>query len=140
MNRRMIFKGVAGLCSVGFIDSAFSETKARAASASTAADCGEFKMDPVAQALKDDLDALGARQYSEEGVAVFLFCEDVIGAKTGKPKAPPNELSAGIVAGLRDNGRAWKHLFPAGPAGDVNRLVEVLAVRDFNRDRLEKKS
>ena len=141
MNRRGILIGMAGLCGASLVQIAFGATEG-AASTPAALGCSgaDFTVDPIAKALKDDLNALGARQYSEEGVTVFLYCEDVVGEKTRAPKVPPNELSATIAAGLRDNGPAWKHLFPVGPAGDVNKLVEVLAVRDFNRDRLGHKS
>lgn len=131
MNRRKTLFAIASLYGLSLTDFAFG--------ASPGDECSEFTMDPASQALKDDLDALGMRRYSEEGVAVFLACEDLVAAKAGRPSAPPNELSEKIAKGLRENGRAWQHLYPIAPEGDVATIIEVLAVRDFNNDRLESK-
>jgi hypothetical protein len=82
--------------------------------------------------LRDDLARMGSpREYSEEGVPVFLACVDLVAEQAGKSGAPATPFSAQIAANLRRYGDAWQRLHPDAPEGDVARLIQILAERDF---------
>jgi hypothetical protein len=82
--------------------------------------------------LRDDLARMGApREYSEEGVPVFLACVDLVAEQAGKPGAPATPFSAQIAADLRRYGDAWQRLHPDAAEGDVARLIQIMADRDF---------
>jgi hypothetical protein len=82
--------------------------------------------------LRDDLARMGApREDSEVGVPVFVACVDVAGETAGKPVAPANAFSAQIAADLRRYGDEWLRLHPDAKEGDVGRLIQILAERDF---------
>lgn len=84
--------------------------------------------------LHDDLVRMAApREYSEEGVPVFLACVDLVAEQAGKSGPPANPFSAQIAANLRRYGDAWQRLHPDAPEGDVARLIQILADRDFVR-------
>ena len=90
--------------------------------------------DPVEQSLREDMARLGSRAYSEEGIPVFLACEDVVAAKTHRHAPPPPAWSQTVASDLRKNGEAWLRIFPNAPDTDISKLIEVLAERDFSRD------
>jgi hypothetical protein len=101
---------------------------------------GAAPMKPAADAakpageadLREDLARMGAtREYSEEGVPVFLACVDLVAEQAGKSGAPATPFSAQIAANLRHYGDAWQRLHPDAPEGDVARLIQILADRDF---------
>lgn len=81
--------------------------------------------------LKDDLAKMGAHEYSDEGIPVFLACVDLAAQHAGKPPAPPTEFSALVAANLRRYGDAWRRMHPDAPDTDVSKVIEVLAARDF---------
>lgn len=96
--------------------------------------------DPVEQALREDLARLGSRAYSDEGIPVFLACENMVAGKTGRPAARPSALSQAVASDLRKNGEAWLRLFPEAPTTDVSKVIEILAERDFSRGGRGEKS
>ena len=82
--------------------------------------------------LRDDLARMGTpREDSEVGVPVFLACVDLVAEKAGKPGAPATPFSAQIATDLRRFGDAWLQLHPDAKEGDVARLIQILADRDF---------
>ena len=89
--------------------------------------------DPVEKSLREDLARLGSRAYSDEGIPVFLACEDLVAAKIHRPAAPVSALSQTVAADLRKNGEAWLRIYPNAPDTDLSKLIEVLAERDFSR-------
>ena len=88
--------------------------------------------DPVEKSLREDLARLGSRAYSDEGIPVFLACEDRVAATMQRPPAQPSALSQTVASDLRTHGEAWLRIFPEAPATDVSKVIEILAERDFN--------
>ncbi len=89
--------------------------------------------DPVEQSLREDVARLGSRAYSDEGIPVFLACEDWVAAKIHRSAAPSSALSQTVALNLRKNGEAWLRIFPAAPDSDISKVIEILAERDFGR-------
>lgn len=87
--------------------------------------------DSVEQSLRQDLARLGSREYSEEGVPVFLACEDLVAARTRRHAPPAPAWSQTVASDLRINGEAWLRIFPNAPDTDISKLIELLADRDF---------
>lgn len=95
---------------------------------------------PAAEAAKPDGDAdmredlarmAAPREDSEVGVPVIIACVDVAAKKAGNPGAPANAFSAKLAADLRRYGDEWQRLHPDAKEGDVARLIQILAERDF---------
>ena len=83
--------------------------------------------------LREDLARLAPREYSEEGIPVFLACEDLVVRTTPRSAAAIAPLNAALVADFRKNVEAWQRLHPDAPSTDVAKVIEVLADRDFAR-------
>lgn len=81
--------------------------------------------------LREDLAGLGSRAYSDDGIPVFLACEDVVAIKAHGRAAAPPASSQSVATELRRNGAAWLRIYPQAPATDISKLIEVLAERDF---------
>jgi hypothetical protein len=82
--------------------------------------------------LRDDLARMAApREDSEVGVPVFIACVDVVAMKAGTRSAPATPFSAQIASDLRRFGDAWLRQHPDAKEGDVARLIQILAERDF---------
>ncbi len=96
--------------------------------------------DTVEKALREDLTRLGERAYSEEGIPVFLACVDLVAPKNGRAIVPTSALSRTVASDLRKNGEAWLRIYPKASDGDVSKLIELLAERDFGRSRTGDKS
>lgn len=69
---------------------------------------------------------LAPHEYSEEGIPVFLACEDLT---TRRPALSP--LNAAVAAEMRRSGESMARVKSDAAAGDVGKLIEVLATRDF---------
>jgi hypothetical protein len=69
---------------------------------------------------------LAPHEYSEEGIPVFLACEDLTAKK---PVLAP--LNAAVASEMRANAEAMQRIKPDVTADDVSKLIEVLATRDF---------
>ncbi|MDP9066269.1 MAG: hypothetical protein M3O06_10440 [Pseudomonadota bacterium] len=83
--------------------------------------------------LRRDLARLAPRAYSEEGVPVFLACEDL--AANPHPPRPIGSLpsfNSRFAVDFRENAAAWQRIHPDAAEGDVAKLIEVLADRDFS--------
>ena len=88
--------------------------------------------DEVDRRLRKDLARLAPRAYSEEGIPVFLACEDLVLAKTSqKSAATLSPFNAELAADFHKNAAAWQRIHPHAPDADVGKLIEVLAERDF---------
>lgn len=70
---------------------------------------------------------LAPHEYSEEGIPVFLACEDL----TKRPALTP--LNAAVASEMRSNAEAMQRIKPDVAPDDVAKLIEVLAHRDFAR-------
>ena len=102
-------------------------------SPSSGAEPGASDSNAVEKALREDLARLKSRAYSDEGVAVFLACEDLVAVKSGTPALSASKFSQRVAADLRKTGEAWQRLYANAPATDVSTVIEVLADRDFRR-------
>lgn len=83
--------------------------------------------------LRQDLARLEPRVDSEEGVAVFLACENLVSDKTSKepPQVTLTATNRALASAIHRNAEAWLRIRPDAKAKDVAQLIEVLAARDF---------
>ena len=81
--------------------------------------------------LREDLARLAPRAYSEEGIPVFLACEDLVRDGTSRQPAALSRFNAAFAADLRKNAEAWQRIHPDATDADIGKLIEVLADRDF---------
>ena len=89
--------------------------------------------------LKEDLARLGAHEYSDEGIPVFLACVDLVAESRGGLSAQPSSLSRSVGSNIRRYGDAWQAMHPDAPDTDVSKVIEVLAERDFAHGGLGEK-
>ena len=82
--------------------------------------------------LKEDWARLEQRNYAEQGIPMFLMCENL------SPTAEPGSTSERnfrdgriLAAALRNTAEIFQHIHPSPKASDVPRLIEALAERDF---------
>lgn len=128
MNRRTTLMRLAAACGTAWSYAAMS-----GCAKSEPATPAVVDAKPAGDAdLRDDLARMGApREDSETGVPVIIACVDVVARQTGKPGAPATAFSAQFAADLRRYGDAWHRLHPDAKEGDVARLIQILAERDF---------
>ena len=136
MNRRKTLLAMAGALGAGVAAPALARLRRldeEPSGTSSGSGRGTSAGDPVEQSLREHLARLGSREYSEEGIPVFLACEDLVAVKTHRHTPPPSAWSQTVASELRKNGEAWLRIFPKAPDTDVSKLIEVLAERDFSR-------
>ena len=136
MNRRKTVLGMLGAWGAMIASAAFGKSLPSGqpkASTSSGFEPGASDSAAVEKALRADLARLKSRAYSDEGIAVFLACEDLVAVKAARPALPASALSQRVAADLRKNGEAWQRIYPNAPATDVSKVIEVLADRDFRR-------
>ena len=130
INRRTTLFGIAAACGTGLSQAAlgrFADAGPTVPAAGGTKPAGEAE-------LRDDLARMSSpHELSEEGVPVFLACVDVVAEKAGKKGPSPTPFSAQIASDLRLYGDAWRRLHPDAQEGDVAKLINVLAERDFAR-------
>jgi len=78
---------------------------------------------------------LAQHEYSEEGIPVFLACEDLT---IKRPALSP--MNAAVAREMRRNAEAMRGVKPDVAPGDVGKLIEILAERDFKRGVAEPKA
>ena len=81
--------------------------------------------------LHEDLARLASREYSDEGVPVFLACEDLVVRAVPRSPAAITTFNAALVADFRKTVEGWLQIHPDAPNTDVAKVIEVLADRDF---------
>jgi hypothetical protein len=96
----------------------------------------------VANAASDvepkDLAQIGAHVYSEEGIPMFLACENTAAAPASSAaERTPSDLNRKVSSAFERYTHAWQHAHPHAPASDVAKVVELLAGRDFASGGLE---
>ncbi len=98
---------------------------------------GRKSKSSVEERLRKDLDRLKPRAYSEEGIPMFLGCEDLAKSKSshGAAKVTLTAMNAALASELRRNAEAWTQIEPHPQAKDVAPIIEVLADRDFTVGR-----
>jgi hypothetical protein len=86
-----------------------------------------------ADQLLQDLSRLAARDYSEEGVAVFLACENLAEMEHGKPTQAfvPSALNQQLSGDFNRYARMLPQLRPEVSEADIAALLELLAYRDL---------
>ena len=130
INRRTTLLGIAAACGTGLSHAALgrlADTGPKVPAADTAKSAGEAD-------LRADLARMNSpHELSEEGVPVVLACVNVVAEQAGKKGPSPTPFSAQIASDLRRYGDAWQRLHPDAPEGDVAKLINVLAERDFAR-------
>ncbi len=133
IDRRDVLRALAATAIGGVtpLSSTLAWTQTPAATPPAPASTGQPKDSATEDRLRKELDALAAREYSEEGVPVLLACEDLVGKKVPGPKL--TDFNRAFAAEFYRTGEAWKHLRPDAAAGDVGKVIEVLADRDFDR-------
>ncbi len=132
MNRRktlmaMLTAGGAAFCSGVF--GRLAQAGPGQPASVTGAGSGVSTDEAVEAALREDLARFGARAYSDEGIPVFLACENL----TGEAPAQITAFNTTVAADFHRNAAAWQRIFPDAPDTDVSKVIEVLADRDFNR-------
>ena len=133
-NRRNTLLGIVGAWSAMIANAAFGKNEASPTPVAPAGKVGLSESEAVEKALRADLARFKSRVYSEEGVPVFLACEDLAAVKAGSPAVPTPAFSQRFATDFRKNSEAWHRIHPDAPAGDVSTVIEVLADRDFRRD------
>ena len=114
----------AGWFHSGFTRSLFPEPGASTASAAQAQAASTFEAQ-----LQADMATLSKRVYSEEGIPMILVCEDLT-AKT--PVVPASKaMNAAVAPAFQHYAEAWQQVHPEARVGDVAKLVELMAYRDF---------
>ena len=85
--------------------------------------------------LREDLARLAPRAYSEEGIPVFLACENLVADKTSRApgKVALTPTNTALASAVHRNAEAWQRIRPDAQGKDVAQLIEVLADRDFTR-------
>lgn len=120
MNRRQALAAI-GIAMIGDVESPGNSTVPATQLPSTADN-----------RLNADLTSIGSRVYSEEGVPMFLACENVYQVGTSPKEEPsPSALSPKVASAFRRYVDEWEHMRPDAPASDVAKLLEFIADRDF---------
>ena len=90
--------------------------------------------------LSEDLKRLDARVYSEEGIPMFLACENLGPNQTSSehPPSPPTHLNVILASAFHRYADQWQHTRTDAPNADVARIVELLADRDLAAGGIEK--
>ncbi len=90
--------------------------------------------------LRADFDRATERVYPEEGIPMFLVCEDLAPNESSGEAAPftLTSLNEDLASAFRRDAEAWPRIQPGAPAADACKIVEVLADRDFGAGRAEK--
>jgi hypothetical protein len=83
--------------------------------------------------LREDIALRSQRINSDEGIAMFLVCENLVPDKSSHtpPKVALTAMNTALASALRRNAEAWLRIRPNAQDKDVAELIEVLAQRDF---------
>ena len=86
----------------------------------------------VEDRLRRDLARRSQRINSEEGIAMFLACEDLVPARSShQPGVALTATNTAFASAFQRNSEAWLHMHPDAQYKDVAQIIEVLAYRDF---------
>ncbi len=85
------------------------------------------------ESLSTALSRLGKRVYSEEGIPMFLACENLEPTQTSTERTPlpSTPLNEKVASAFHHYADEWQRTRPNAPATDVAKIVELLAYRDF---------
>lgn len=98
------------------------------------------EQEAAAGGLAKELEQLGTRVYSEEGIPMFLVCENVAekGQSGSKQHTALTKLNEVVASAFRRYASEWTRTRPNASAADVAKIVELLAHRDFAAGGREK--
>jgi hypothetical protein len=89
-------------------------------------------LSPEEEKLQAELNMLAQRVYSEEGIPMFLACENLAGdqpkSRVQQGSSPMNQK---VVAAFHRYAAEWQRIHPDAKESDVAKIVELLANRDF---------
>ena len=105
-----------------------------------AAGAGAQQEGTAAAGVTKELDRLSKRVYSEEGIPMFLVCENVAGKGGGATNNAPadKDLNRIVAPAFRRYAAEWERMHPNASSADVAKIVEFLADRDFAQGGKEK--
>ena len=81
--------------------------------------------------LREQLDALATRVYPEEGIPMFLACEDLASSEARDCHPALGELNGRLAEEFRRDAEAWALTQPDAIDKDAARIVEKFAYCDF---------
>jgi hypothetical protein len=105
-------------------------SRPRLALAKLAQAAGTASTEEIDNRLRADMARRKQRINSEEGIAMFLVCENLV----PDASAPAVELTpenAALAAEFQETAAAWQRVYPNAEYGDVAHVIEVMAARDF---------
>ena len=90
-------------------------------------------MNAPESSVRADTDRLAARLNSEEGIPMFLACENLVENETAEESEPLTltTLNEDLAAAFRRDSDGWELIRSGAPLTDLAKIVEVLADRDF---------
>jgi len=94
---------------------------------------GKTSNQAIEDRLRRDLASRSQRINSEEGIAMFLACENLVPDKSSHEPANVilTAMNTSLASAFQRNAAAWLRMHPDAQYGDVAQIVEVLAYRDF---------
>jgi hypothetical protein len=83
--------------------------------------------------LREDIALRSQRINSDEGIAMFLVCENLVPDRSSHtpPTVALTAMNTALALALHRNAEAWLRIRPNAQDKDVAELIEVLAQRDF---------
>jgi hypothetical protein len=83
--------------------------------------------------LRRDLARRSQRINSEEGIAMFLACENLVTDKSSREpaKVTLTPTNTAFASAFERNAEAWQRIHPDAQYKDVAQIIEVMAYRDF---------
>lgn len=90
---------------------------------------------PENRQVNEDLAHLGQHIYSEEGIPMFLACENLAASPTSRGSSALNEK---VATAFHRYAEEYQRMRPEARAADVAKIIELLAGRDFADGGLEK--
>jgi hypothetical protein len=83
--------------------------------------------------LREDIALRSQRINSDEGIAMFLVCENLVPDKSSPTprQVALTAMNAALASAVHRNAEAWLRIHPDAQGKDVAELIEVLAQRDF---------
>ena len=85
----------------------------------------------LAKQLERDLSLLARRNYAEEGIPMFLVCENLASKDRSSTRQKSAPEGAALAQELRRNAAAFDLNQPNATEADIPKILEVLAERDF---------
>jgi hypothetical protein len=81
--------------------------------------------------LLRDLARRSQRINSEEGIAMFLVCENLVPDKSSHEPVALTATNTALASAFQRNAEAWVRIHPDAQYKDVAQIIEVMAYRDF---------